>query len=340
MSVAATDPYKESDAKTFLALWKAEGLVTKSSANGYIATEELINHYLNTDDRNDFLKKQQALNQLSSKYRTCCNPYQALYLLDSLYSVFKKEYIAKHRSVLSDNAFMAFLTAVSAEVPRKTYTRPEKPVQLRLANSIGGRMEVPCELGVIDIVDDTRKEIIEVKELGTWKCAIRQINGYHQSFPTYTKRIHLFTTKDEATVAHKMDEIRATCARQNIVLTIEYIAKEKLEEHQNDAGTSSVNSFEGVAIMQTLFAPPILQSSTTPNSVSYQNTPELTVAKAESYEMMINAYDKEIRKLQLQHDMRKTEMEHEMRKTEMEHEFRMKQLEVELKKMDHGGRQS
>ena len=67
----------------------------------------------------------------------------------------------------------------------------ERVVQQRLARAEGGRMEVYCPAGIIDIV--TAAEIIEVKEASGWKSAVGQVLAYGQYYPQLGKRIHIFS---------------------------------------------------------------------------------------------------------------------------------------------------
>lgn len=67
----------------------------------------------------------------------------------------------------------------------------EQSVQNRLAKALGKvKREVPTLAGNIDLLTD--RELIEVKSVKSWKCAVGQVLIYGQSYPTHQKRIHLF----------------------------------------------------------------------------------------------------------------------------------------------------
>lgn len=67
----------------------------------------------------------------------------------------------------------------------------EQSVQKRLAKTLGKvQREVPTLAGNVDLL--TERELIEVKSVKSWKCAVGQVLIYGQSYPTHQKRIHLF----------------------------------------------------------------------------------------------------------------------------------------------------
>lgn len=67
----------------------------------------------------------------------------------------------------------------------------EQSVQKRLAKTLGKvQREVPTLAGNVDLL--TERELIEVKSVKSWKCAVGQVLIYGQSYPNYQKRIHLF----------------------------------------------------------------------------------------------------------------------------------------------------
>jgi hypothetical protein len=93
----------------------------------------------------------------------------------------------------------------------------EKQVQSRLAKSLGTvQREVQTLTGKIDIL--TAKELIEVKSVNSWKCAVGQVLIYSQSYPDRQKRIHLF---GEASPDF-LSLIRGCCAGFDIEVTWEY----------------------------------------------------------------------------------------------------------------------
>lgn len=93
----------------------------------------------------------------------------------------------------------------------------EKKVQSQLAKNLGKvQREVPTLAGKIDIL--TIKELIEVKSVNSWKCAVGQVLIYSQSYPDRQKRIHLF---GEAS-PNFLSMIRGCCAVFDIEVTWEY----------------------------------------------------------------------------------------------------------------------
>jgi hypothetical protein len=87
-----------------------------------------------------------------------------------------------------ENAFA--ILGIPTPKQRKTKTKPELVIQVRLSKTLGGQREVSCPAGKIDLV--TEREIIEVKNASDWKGAIGQVLVYGEYFPTHRKRIYLF----------------------------------------------------------------------------------------------------------------------------------------------------
>lgn len=93
----------------------------------------------------------------------------------------------------------------------------EKQVQKRLAKNLGDvKREVPTLTGKIDILTDN--ELIEVKSVNSWKCAVGQVLIYGQFYPNYQKRIHLF---GEAS-PNFLSMIRSHCTPFDIEVTWEF----------------------------------------------------------------------------------------------------------------------
>ncbi|HBL10072.1 MAG TPA: KilA-N domain-containing protein [Cyanobacteria bacterium UBA11162] len=92
----------------------------------------------------------------------------------------------------------------------------EKSVQKRLAKTLGKvKFEVPTLAGNIDIL--TERELIEVKSVKSWKCAVGQVLIYGQSYPSHQKRIHLFGEASR----DFLSMIRTYCAPLDIDVTWE-----------------------------------------------------------------------------------------------------------------------
>ncbi len=92
----------------------------------------------------------------------------------------------------------------------------EKSVQKRLAKTLGlVQREVPTLAGNVDILTD--RELIEVKSVRSWKCAVGQVLIYGQSYPNHQKRIHLFGEASR----DFLSMIRSYCAPLDIDVTWE-----------------------------------------------------------------------------------------------------------------------
>jgi hypothetical protein len=104
----------------------------------------------------------------------------------------------------------------------------EAIVRDRLAARISGsRVEVRCETGFVDIV--TPDQIIEVKRARSYKAAIGQIIVYGLSFPTKTRRIHIFTDDKDPKEAAMWTKIESVCKTLDIAATFELL--ESVENH-------------------------------------------------------------------------------------------------------------
>jgi hypothetical protein len=92
----------------------------------------------------------------------------------------------------------------------------EQSVQKRLAKTLGKvQREVPTLAGNIDLL--TNRELIEVKSVKSWKCAVGQVIIYGQSYPNHQKRIHLFGEASR----DFLSMIRSYCAPLDIDVTWE-----------------------------------------------------------------------------------------------------------------------
>lgn len=93
--------------------------------------------------------------------------------------------------------------------------RIEALIQNRLHEKLGGSIEVPTEAGRIDLV--TATEIIEIKEVKSWKCALGQLLVYGACYPSHQKRLYLFGDCHKSFISI----IEKHCDRLGIVLTWE-----------------------------------------------------------------------------------------------------------------------
>lgn len=115
--------------------------------------------------------------------------------------------------------FISFDSMILKELTQpkqnKTKRKTEAWYSSKLQKEIGGVREVPTEAGNIDLLTST--EIIELKEVKNWKCAIGQIETYSFYYPSHTKRVHLFGNCHETL----LEIIRKHCDRHEINLTWE-----------------------------------------------------------------------------------------------------------------------
>jgi hypothetical protein len=99
-------------------------------------------------------------------------------------------------------------------------TKVQKQVRGRLCADLKGKADVQCPFGLIDVLTET--EVIEVKNVQSWKHALGKVlaNGY--SYPNNGKRIHLFsdTIIDTALSNH----INALCGYYNVRVSFEVVS--------------------------------------------------------------------------------------------------------------------
>lgn len=93
--------------------------------------------------------------------------------------------------------------------------RTEDTVRNKLQEQIGGLREIITLAGNIDLLTDI--EIIEVKNVKSWKHALGQILIYSVYYPNHQKRIHLF---GECQVSY-LNFIEEHCEKYNIKVTWE-----------------------------------------------------------------------------------------------------------------------
>jgi hypothetical protein len=102
---------------------------------------------------------------------------------------------------------------------QKRRTRPTQHSEAwyvnKLKKELGGETEVPTPAGLIDLL--TSEQLIEVKEVKGWKCAIGQVETYGDYYPSHQKRIHLFGPCHESFYAI----IEFHCTKRKIILTWE-----------------------------------------------------------------------------------------------------------------------
>jgi hypothetical protein len=75
-------------------------------------------------------------------------------------------------------------------------TAKESEYVEKLQSKLRGEREVLTPVGGIDLLTST--EIIEVKQVKQWKCAVGQVLVYSAYYPSHQKRIHLFGSCHES----------------------------------------------------------------------------------------------------------------------------------------------
>lgn len=104
------------------------------------------------------------------------------------------------------------LFAKSSEKRRKS---KESDYSNDLAQKLNGCREVKTLAGNIDVL--TSSEIIEVKNVSSWKSALGQVLVYGDYYPSHTKRIHLYGETQESF----LNMIRSHCKKLKVVMTWE-----------------------------------------------------------------------------------------------------------------------
>jgi hypothetical protein len=80
---------------------------------------------------------------------------------------------------------------------------------------VGGQAEVITPAGIIDLLTDS--EIIEVKQIKSWKAALGQVLVYALYYPSHSKRLHLYGDVSES----GLRMIEAHCGKFNVFVTWE-----------------------------------------------------------------------------------------------------------------------
>jgi hypothetical protein len=93
---------------------------------------------------------------------------------------------------------------------------PERAIQERLHQELGGEMEAWTAIGPVDLVTPT--EIIEIKRIEDWKTAVGQVLTKSQTYPQHKKRIHLFGESSQ-----QLKKIISNCQAFEVVVTFELL---------------------------------------------------------------------------------------------------------------------
>lgn len=186
--------------------WKYAGYGLKANA-----LRKLKSHFRENEDYKIIPSAASGIGRPSHKYMltnaafehfTMCSPKGKV--VRDFYLAMKRQYFLmrnglhkrRHINNLLDES-TSFIDEMEdllvAEYPRME-TGCEKRVADALQAQEGGRREVQCSLGRVDLV--TGNEIVEVKTITSWKHALGQVLAYRSCFDNYGARIHLFSQGD------------------------------------------------------------------------------------------------------------------------------------------------
>lgn len=96
----------------------------------------------------------------------------------------------------------------------KSHKKKEELIRDKVAQNLGGRVEIWTASGKIDV--ETEDEIIEIKPAKEWKSALGQILSYAVFLPNKKKRIHLFGVNGES-----KEVIEKVCSIHQVIVTYE-----------------------------------------------------------------------------------------------------------------------
>lgn len=128
--------------------------------------------------------------------------------------------ISKSRNGLKPNAIdkfksLGFDFSMFPYLERKRSKTKESDYSNALAKELNGKREVRTLAGNIDVL--TSSQIIEVKEIKSWKEALGQVLVYGHYYPSHQKRIHLYGETQESF----LEMINSHCAKFNVTVTWE-----------------------------------------------------------------------------------------------------------------------
>lgn len=102
-----------------------------------------------------------------------------------------------------------------AGISRKCHRAKESDYRNNLAQKLDGKKDVKTLAGNIDIL--TNSQIIEVKEIKSWKHALGQVLVYSDYYPSHEKRIHLYGETQQSF----LEMINKHCVKRKVIVTWE-----------------------------------------------------------------------------------------------------------------------
>ena len=210
------------------------GYQIKQRADGYLYATEMCKvgkkewkHYNQNNQTKEYLDAlSKDLNKsisnliestrtgLNEKRGTWVHPRVAIHLamwISPKFAVSVSKWVVEWYSQSTDN-YKKFIHEISNLEPSEC-SKKEKKIQIELAASLQGQMEVKTPVGFIDIL--TQTHIIEIKEASCWKHALGQILIYGEYYPNYNKKIILF---GKLPIGHKI--ISNAYSKHNVVLEL------------------------------------------------------------------------------------------------------------------------
>ena len=186
------------------------GYQIKQRADGYLNATEMCkvgkkewSGYLRNNQTKEYLDaleialgipQAQLIESITAnvpKRGTWVHPRVAIHLamwISPKFAVSVSKWVVEWYSQSTDN-YKKFIHEISNLEPSEC-SKKEKKIQIELAASLQGQMEVKTPVGFIDIL--TQTHIIEIKEASCWKHALGQILIYGEYYPNYNKKIILF----------------------------------------------------------------------------------------------------------------------------------------------------
>jgi hypothetical protein len=111
-----------------------------------------------------------------------------------------------------------------AQREKRSNSRMERIVQTAVAATLrGARMEVPCKVGIVDILTDDL--VIEVKYCTQWKQALGQCLAYRECFPNRQAKLVLFGYPLEVE-GGKLDAIAETCNSMGVDMDVTTVSED------------------------------------------------------------------------------------------------------------------
>jgi hypothetical protein len=132
-------------------------------------------------------------------------------------AVYKKHLVRFHSGIVEEVVLSRALNGYRRGPRSSTNVLAvsESVIRDALAAREGGRTEIKCPAGSIDVLTDTN--VIEVKHCKDWKNAVGQALVYQSFFPNHLPRIHLYGSDP----AQRRSLVIGVCKKLGVLLTWE-----------------------------------------------------------------------------------------------------------------------